>query len=167
MDFWVMPLHQPRKNTDNDSLRFLLFHNRADSFFHPGHCPSDCRLSQACLTVDAASPDRVLWLRYAVCGVCPPPPTAVHTKLQWAKCLIESDSAQWGLHGAPCCHPAGLFRLSPSFSERKHPCCLGTDPPRFYKRDHPLHYCYFGAIVVRGISRKPERECAVLSLLKH
>lgn len=172
MDFWVMPLHQPRKNIDNDSLRFLLFHNRADSFFHPGHCPSDCRLSQACLTVDDASPNCVLWLRYAVCEVCPSSPTAVWTGLQWAKCLIDSDSAQWGLHGALCSpSPAMLsaVALQASFachltSERKHLHCLRASS--FLLTWPPLRYCYLGAMVVTGISGKPERECAISSLSK-
>lgn len=174
MDFWVMPLHQPRKNIDNDSLRFLLFHNRADSFFHPGHCPSDCRLLQACLTVDNASPNCVLWLRYAVCEVCLSSPTAVWTRLQWAKCLIDSDSTQWGLHGALCSPspavlptvalqaslPVTLFprEEAPAFSQNRASLFLLTWPP--------LHYCYLGAMVVTGISGKPERERAISSLSK-
>lgn len=123
MDFWVMPLRQPRKNIDNDSLRFLLFHNRADSFFHPGHCPSECHLSQACLTVDDASQSQSCPVTEKCClwGL-PSSPTAVRTKLQWAKCLIDSDSAQWGLHGALCSPgPAMLPAVTLQASFACHP----------------------------------------------
>lgn len=70
-----------------------------------------CRRLVSQLTMPA-SPNRVLWLRNAVFEVCPPPPTAVRTKLQWAKCLIDSDSAQWGLHGAPAMLPAVTLQAS-------------------------------------------------------